>query len=445
MAEVRPFRGLRYNEGAIGDLSLVVAPPYDVIDDPARDSFYNRHPYNVIRLVLNRPKKSDANSDQPYARAGEFLERWIAQRIIIQDPAPSIYLYRQRYFIEGNYKECTGLVARVRVEEFEGGGIRPHEDIMPKPLADRTKLLERTMANLDMVQALYSDPPEKLKKPILAETERFPVAQFQTSDGIAHDVWAVSDERFVSKVTGFFRGRSLYIADGHHRYQTALEYSNRLREEGKITDEGDPRNFLLMMIVEMENPGLSLLPVHRVVLSGKGLDTGSLLERLSEWFRVSDIEVPRGSRSGQVFQLLKELGEAAGSERVFGAFVKDPDRMLMLAWRPELDVLEVVKGDYSSDYKNLDVSVLHKVVLEGLLGIPPERKAVERDLAFTKDPLEAARMVDSGEGYIAFFLNPTRVEQVRDIADHGEKMPQKSTYFHPKPCSGAVMSRITEW
>lgn len=445
MADVMPFRGLRYNEGAIGDISLVVAPPYDVIGDSARDSYYNKHPYNVIRLILNRPKKSDTSAEQPYVRAGDFLERWITQRVIIQDSSPCIYLYRQRYFIEGKYRECTGLVARVRVEDFESGAIRPHEDIMPKPLEDRTRLLEHTCANLDMVQALYSDPPERLKKPILAEMERFPAAQFQTPDGIAHDVWAVSDERFISRVTGFLGGKSLYIADGHHRYQTSLEYSKRLREQGAITRDDDPRNFLLMMIVEMENPGLSLLPVHRVVLGAAGIDTGSLLERLSQWFNILPVEVAAGARSGQVFQLLQGVAEAGVSGRCFGAFVKDPDRMLMLEWKPGIDVLEAVGGEYSSDYKNLDVSVLHRVVIEGAMGIPPERTAVEQSLSFARDPLEAARMVDAGEGSIAFFLNPTKVEQVRDVADHCEKMPQKSTYFHPKPCSGVVMSRITDW
>jgi uncharacterized protein (DUF1015 family) len=445
LAEVRPFRGLRYNQDAIGDLSLVVAPPYDVIDDSTRDSYYNRHPYNVIRLILNRPKKSDADGEQPYVRAGEFLERWIAQRIMVRDTVPSIYLYRQRYFIDGNYKECTGLVARVRVEDFESGGIRPHEDIMPKPLADRMNLLEHTMANLDMVQALYSDSPEKLKKPICSEMDRFPLAQFQTSEGIAHDVWAVTDERFVTRIAKFFEGRSLYIADGHHRYQTALEYSRRLRESGEITDENDPRNFLLMMIVEMENPGLSLLPVHRVVLPTDDFDVGRFLGILSRWFVISEVEIPRGARSGQVFHLLKELNGAAGSGRVFGAFTGQPERMMLMTWRPELEVVDAIEGEFSADYKNLDVSVLHKIVIEKVLGVSPERGAVERGLAFTRDPLEAARMVDSGEGAIAFFLNPTRVEQVREVADHGEKMPQKSTYFHPKPCSGVVMSRINEW
>jgi len=445
LAEVRPFRGLRYNQDAIGDLSLVVAPPYDVIDDKARDAYYNRHPYNVIRLILNRSKKSDADPDQPYVRAGEFLQRWIAQRVIIRDPVPGLYLYRQRYFLEGRYHECTGVIARVRVEEFEAGGIKPHEDIMPRPLADRMKLLEHTGANLDVVQALYSDPPEKLQRPILKEMERFPLAQFQTADGIAHDVWWVSDEGFVSRIARFFDGRNLYIADGHHRYQTALDYARRLRASGEITSESDPRNFLLMMIVEMENPGLSVLPVHRIVLGGEGIDAAGLLPRLSEWFTVSEVDMPAGPRSGQVFHMLKELKEAAGSGIVFGAFARDPERMLMMAWRPEQDVTRVIEGDFSDAYKHLDVTVLHKLVIEKLLGIPAERNAVERGLAFTRDPLEAARMVDSGEGAIAFYLNPTQVERVRDIADHGEKMPQKSTYFHPKPCSGVVMSKVTEW
>ncbi|MBU4193900.1 MAG: DUF1015 domain-containing protein [Actinobacteria bacterium] len=445
MADVRPFRGLRYNQEAIGDLSLVVAPPYDVIGDQERDSYYNKHPYNVVRLILNRPKKSDENADAPYLRAGQFLDRWRAQRIMIQDAAPAFYLYRQRYLLEGTYKECTGVAARVRVEEFADGGILPHEDIMPKPLEDRTKLLEYTRTHLSMVQTLYSDPEEKLKAPILSEMERFPLAQFQTLDGIAHDVWGVTDERFTRKLTTFFKKRPLYIADGHHRYQTALEYSRNLRSSGEITEDDDPRNFLLMMTVEMENPGLSLLPVHRVLVGERKVDAEALLRTLESRFTVTHIEVPRGARSGQVYHLLERIAEAGGSGVTFGAFAKDPDRFVLLSWKSSLDPLEVIEGDLSDSYKELDVTALHKVVIEGAAGIPPDRESVQRNILFTRDPIVAVRAVDSGRGSIAFFLNAPRVEQVRDVADHGERMPQKSTYFFPKPCSGVVMNDITTW
>jgi uncharacterized protein (DUF1015 family) len=443
MAEIRPFRGIRYNQEAIGDLSLAVAPIYDVIDDAARDVFYNKHPYNVIRLILNRPKKNDKDADQPYVRAGEFLDRWLAQRILIQDPVPAMYLYRQRYLFESEYKECTGLVARVRVVDFSEGVVLPHEDIMVKPLEDRMKLLEHTRTNLSTVYTLYSDPAEKLKDPILAETERFPLAQFQTADGVAHDVWGVTEEKFTKKMVKFFEGRPLYIADGHHRYQTALEYSRSLRDSGEITDDDDPRNFLMMMIVEMENPGLSVLPVHRVVLKPE-IRVEEMLKALEKWFDVAPVEVPRGARSGQVYHVLKQLSAAGASGHVYGLFLKD-GRFMLLSWKPGLGVEKEVAGDYSQAYKSLDVTVLHKVVIEKVLGIAPDRESVERNLTFAKDPMEAVRLVDSGAASLAIFINATPVEQVRRVADYGEKMPQKSTYFYPKPYSGVVMNRITEW
>jgi uncharacterized protein (DUF1015 family) len=443
MAEIRPFRGMRYNQEAIGDLSLAVAPIYDVIDDAARDAYYNKHPYNVIRLILNRPKKNDTNADQPYVRAGDFLDRWLAQRILIQDPVPAFYLYRQRYLLESEYKECTGLVARVRVVDFSEGVVLPHEDIMPKPLEDRMKLLEHTRTNLSTVYTLYSDPAEKLKDPILAETERFPLAQFQTADGVAHDVWAVSEEKFTKKMVKFFEGRPLYIADGHHRYQTALEYSRRLRESGEITDDDDPRNFLMMMIVEMENPGLSVLPVHRVVIKPE-VKVEEMLRALERWFAVAQVEVPKGARSGQVFHLLKQLGAAGASGHVYGLYLQD-GRFMLISWKQGLEVEKEIAGDYSQAFKSLDVTVLHRVVIEKVLGIAPDRQSVESNLLFAKDPLEAVRLVDSGAASLAIFMNATPVEQVRQVADHGEKMPQKSTYFHPKPFSGVVMNRINEW
>jgi len=443
MADVRPFRGIRYNREAIGDLSLVVAPPYDVIDDAQRDSYYNKHPYNVIRLILNRPKKTDESIDAPYERAGQFLDRWLAQRILIKDSVPAFYLYRQRYLQESNYKECTGIVARVKVEEFSEGNILPHEDIMPKPLSDRMKLLEHTRTNLSSIHALYSDPSEKLKDPMLSEMDRFPIAQFQTQDGVAHDVWAVSDERFIARMSSFLKKKTLYIADGHHRYQTALEYGKRLREAGHIDDEDDPRNFTMMMIVEMENPGLSVLPVHRVLLNSESFNADSLLNGIETWFTITEVEVPKGPRSGQVYHLVKQLERAGASTRAFGLFLAD-GRFLLLSWKSGLDVEKEIDGEYSSAYKKLDVTVLQRLVIEKVLHMPPDRESIQANLLFTRDPLEAVEFVDSGPGAAAFLLNATRVDEVREVADHGEKMPQKSTYFYPKPCSGVVMNRVTE-
>ena len=443
MADVRPFRGIRYNREAIGDLSLVVAPPYDVIDDAQRDSYYNKHPYNVIRLILNRPKKTDESIDAPYERAGQFLDRWLAQRILIKDSVPAFYLYRQRYLQESNYKECTGIVARVKVEEFSEGNILPHEDIMPKPLSDRMKLLEHTRTNLSSIHALYSDPSEKLKDPMLSEMDRFPIAQFQTQDGVAHDVWAVSDERFIARMSSFLKKKTLYIADGHHRYQTALEYGKRLREAGHIDEEDDPRNFTMMMIVEMENPGLSVLPVHRVLLNSESFNADSLLNGIETWFTITEVEVPKGPRSGQVYHLVKQLERAGASTRAFGLFLAD-GRFLLLSWKSGLDVEKEIDGEYSSAYKKLDVTVLQRLVIEKVLHMPPDRESIQANLLFTRDPLEAVEFVDSGPGAAAFLLNATRVDEVREVADHGEKMPQKSTYFYPKPCSGVVMNRVTE-
>jgi uncharacterized protein (DUF1015 family) len=306
-------------------------------------------------------------------------------------------------------------------------------------------LLEHTKTNLSTVHALYSDPEEKLKDPLLAEMERFPISQFQTEDGVAHDLWAVSEPKLVGKVTSFLCKLPLYIADGHHRYQTALEYSRRLESRGEITDEDDPRNFLMMMIVEMENPGLSVLPVHRVVLAGEGARIEGMMSAVEQFFEVQKLEVPRGARSGQVFHLLKEVEIAGKSTMAFAVFTSEPDCFRLFVMKPGVDAGDLVEGRFSPTYKRLDVSVLHKLVIEGAMGISPDRKSVEENLVFTKDPLEAVRLVDSGKGLAAFLMNAPRVEEVKTVADEGEKMPQKSTYFIPKPCSGVVMNRITTW
>jgi uncharacterized protein (DUF1015 family) len=201
----------------------------------------------------------------------------------------------------------------------------------------------------------------------------------------------------------------------------------------------------MMMIVEMENPGLSVLPVHRVVLSGRDLSVEHLLKNAEQWFTAREVEVPKGARSGQVFHVLRGIEDAGQDGKAFGLFLREPDRFILLSLKPGLGVQKIVEGESSPTYKNLDVTVLHRLIIEKALGIPSDRESVEQNLVFTKDALEAVRMVDSGIGMAAFLLNPTRVDQVRAVADHGEKMPQKSTYFYPKPCSGVVMNRITAW
>lgn len=445
MADVRPFRGVRYNQEAIGDISLVVAPPYDIISEKERDLYYNKHPFNVIRLILNRPKASDSSDNDRHERAGQFLERWINQRILIQESRPCLYLYRQRYLFGSDYKELTGIVARVRVEEFSDGGIRPHEEILPKTFEDRLALMKVAKTNFSLVQTLYSDPTEKLKDVILAETERFPLAQFQSIDGMAHDLWGIPDGRFIDKVNSFLQNRTLYIADGHHRYQTALEYSKMAAESEDYTGEDDPRNFIMMQIVEMENPGLSLLPVHRVVLNNAGLDADRLEEDLSRYFAIKDVEVPKGARSGQVFHLLSQMEIEGRSGRVFGAYLGGSQKFLLISWKKDEDSSVLVEGDNSRHYKDLDVTILHAVLFDKCLGISQERHFIEKNIKFIRDPIEAVKLVDDGIGPVVFFQNPVKPDQVRNIADSGEKMPQKSTYFYPKPYSGVVMNRITDW
>lgn len=443
MAEIRPFRGIRYNSEAVGDLSQVIAPIYDVIDDEARDLYYNKHPYNVIRLILNRPKAGDEGPDQPYLRARDFLDKWLDQRVLIQDDQPAFYLYRQRYQLENRTMDCTGIIARVRLTDFSEGTILPHENILPKPVEDRTRLLEFTQTNFSMIYSLFSDPQESLKDDILAEMEQFPLAQFRSVDGIEHDVWGVTGEGFIRKIESFFQDRQLYIADGHHRYTTALENAKRLRESGAIVREDDPRNYVMMMIVEMENPGLSVLPVHRVVLK-KDLDSDAILKALETWFEVILFDGEHASNAVRISALLGELEDAGVSGPQFGIYLND-GRLYRLSWKPGLDVEKEIGGEGSVDYKSLDVTVLQKLAIEKALGISPDRSSIEKNLRFTKDAPEAIGFVDRGEASMAFLLNPTRVQEVRRIADNGEKMPQKSTYFQPKPSSGVIMNRITEW
>ncbi|MBP3957483.1 DUF1015 domain-containing protein [Gemmata sp. G18] len=431
MADIRGFRGFRYDLGSVGTLSDVVAPPYDVVDPALQQKLYDSSPYNAIRLELTRDEPGDDEHTNKYTRAGNTLREWVVENAVRQDTARGLYVYEQEYTVEGQTFVRRGFLARVRLEPFGSGKIYPHEQTMSGPKEDRLKLYRATGFNLSPIFGLYPDdgtvfaPLEQLIRsapPIVARDHL----------GVINRLWTVTDSATISKVIGAMGPKPVYIADGHHRYETGLKYLEERRAVGEVADDEAAPNFCLMMLVGMSDPGLLILPTHRLV-SGLAADlTAPQLEGvLAEHFDVLE-------RTGTNAQAAWEHVLMDGSQSTF-AFGTVADGLWTVAKLRDKDVMASLAPDQSDDWRGLGVSILHKLVLDRLLrdkiGGTPVCKYVHL-------LSEATDATAKKECQLACLVPPVAMSHVEQISEHGEKMPPKSTYFYPKLLTGLVFNSL---
>jgi uncharacterized protein (DUF1015 family) len=430
VADIQPFRGLRYDPERIGDLSAVITPPYDVISPAEQHRYHNAHPHNIIRLDYGLQRAADSDEDNRYTRAAAAMGNWIDDGILIREQQPALYLVEHRFLNNGETRSRFSLFARVRLEELTGGGIRPHERTMKGPSDDRLLLLRACNANLSPIMGLFRHRREGIEKLFSGATEGEPIARATDSEGVTCSMWAISDEKAIAAARDLLADRAIYIADGHHRYSTALAYMHEQRAKHPDATGDEGYNFVMMTLTPAEDPSLAMLPTHRLV---RGLNPKLLAHVKQEWSAYFDQELhrpmatPEETVPGWTDELAREKGTT------FGLYGLDGDSLCLLRARPQmmLPVQPSVLGD-------LDVFILHQVILKQMLGIDsPETE--EQCLAYTRDGLEAIAGVDSGEYQIAFLLNPTPISSVLAVADEGVRMPQKSTYFHPKTPTGLVI------
>ena len=421
MAEVKGMKGLRFQTSKAGSIQELCCPPYDIISEEQRKAYLERNEHNVIRLEL--PK-----GDDPYGTAGRLLEEWIQQGILKREEKESLYIYEEEFTARGERKRVKGFISRVKLEEFEKGVVLPHEETLSKAKEDRFNLMKATFCNFSQIYSLYMDPEHVTLARIDQLSQGEPQAEF------THRLWVVSDPETVAAVCGDFKDRKLYIADGHHRYETALNFRNYCREQG-LAKEGDPADYIMMMLVDMEHDGLVVFPTHRLLRNLKNFDPRAAMKACEPYFRVEE--------KACVAQMEKALDEKyAKGEKAFG-FYCGGDRWTLLTLK-DLSVLDGLLPGLSEASKSLDVTVLHTLVLEKLFGIDKENMANQVNLTYTRSFPEAVESVEKGESQCAFILNPTRVAEIRDVAAAGEKMPQKSTYFYPKLITGLVMNDLED-
>ena len=427
MAVIKPFRGMRFDTEKAGELKTLCCPPYDIISEEERKEFIKQNEYNVIRLEL--PKEGE----DVYARAGKVLDMWRAKGILIHEDKPAIYIYEMEFNAYNKRRSVKGMIARVKVEEFSKGVILPHEFTLSKAKTDRFNLMKATNCNFSQIYALYMDSEHTTLKTIDEQSDFDAQYEFTDDDNITHRLWVCTDEAVIAKLIKDFADRKLYIADGHHRYETAVNYRNWCRENG-ISKEGDPQDYQMIYLVDMEPPGLIVFPTHRMVRDLESFDKNRVLKSCEEYFDIEKFT----SVGNMNTALTKQYKEG---KKAF-AFYCGKGEWYLLTLK-DLAVMDSVLPELSPASRQLDVSVLHSLVLEKTMGIDKENMANQINLTYTKFFEEAIMKVDKGEFQCSFILNPTRVTEIRDVAAAGEKMPQKSTYFYPKMITGMVMNDIS--
>jgi uncharacterized protein (DUF1015 family) len=433
MAEIRAFRAYRYDLGRVGNLSDVVAPPYDVIDPALQQALYDRSPHNVIRLILNREEPGDTDTNNRYTRAAGCLRDWQQERILLQDSARSIYVYHQDFEVEGQRFSRRGFLARVRLERFGEGKIFPHEETLPGPKADRLRLFQATAKNLSPVFGLYPDSTNAVQAQLDTVVSRTLPVEATDHLGVVSRLWPVADQHVVSTLTGLMGPKPVFIADGHHRYETALRYLEERRVAGEVRDAESAANFVLMMLVGMSDPGLIILPTHRLVSGLPNVTAESLRPVLERHFQLDTI-----GRGDQGARDTWELVQADGSQDVLG-FGTVADGVWQVARLRDREAMAGLAAEHSPAWRSLAVSVLHVLVLGKLI---PEGLGGQPVCRYVHLLREVSEDVAAQRCQLAVLVPPATMQHVEQIAGNLEKMPPKSTYFYPKLLSGLVFNSL---
>lgn len=428
MADIRPFRALRYNQNKVTALQ-VVTQPYDKISPAMQERYYAASPYNLVRIILGRGETGDNTLKNVYTRAATFSRDWRAQGVLEQDEAPSIYSYSQTFTApSGGSFERRGFIALGRVEDYSAHVVYRHEQTLAKPKADRLELLRATRTHYEQLFLLYEDAGQIDS---LLSTSEKPVIDVVDEYGVIHRVWQISDPAIIASVQNAMSDKKLVIADGHHRYETALNFRNECREASRDKNPEAPYEFVMLTFVNMNDPGLLVLPTHRVVHSLSSFSAESFLKAAGELFEVEDVAPSIGP--AEATDILREKGHTGTA-----LLAVTGDRAAVL-YSPKPAALRYM-ADLSPRQQSLDVVVLHKCLLEGVLKLSEESIRNQQNLSYVREASEAlasARGQSQGmKADVVFLMNPCPVQKVRDIAFAGEVMPQKSTDFYPKLLSG---------
>jgi uncharacterized protein (DUF1015 family) len=441
MADIQPFRAYRYDTNRVA-LKDVLTQPYDKISPEMQERYYAASPCNLITIEKGRVLPGDADGNNVYTRAAKKVDEWIAEKVLAQDATPSIYIYSQEFLVPGTHTRRVriGFIALGRVEDYDAHVVFRHERTLSAPKADRIELLRRTRVQTGQLFLLYDDP-SRLIDNLLEETARKSAPLELTDEyGVIHRLWPVADPAFVRRIQSAMQDKKLVIADGHHRYETALNYRNEGRAKAGKTDPLAAYEFAMMTFVNTHSKGLTILPTHRVVGNLASFEFEKFRKSMAPYFDWYSYPFQNPEECAAAFaEFRKDLEGESHGRRAIGVYPGGGSFFLFLL-RRDAD-LESVLPDISEGQRGLDVVLLHRLILDKGLGITAEAVAAEKNVGYEREMEAAIARVDRGEAQVAFLLNPVRVQQVADIALAGDVLPQKSTDFYPKLLSGVAIYR----
>ncbi len=438
MPEIQAFRGLRYNLAQVGSLSDCIAPPYDVVDSDLQNHLYSLSPFNFLRLELNRREDDDEDENAIYRRAARIYRSWRNEGVLQVEPDPAIYVYHQIFDMGGRTITRRGFMARVKLQRFGEGNIYPHEQTHAKAKDDRLRLTRATQANLSQIFGLYPDPKNEIQDRLESKIAGTHGIEATDHLGVLHRMWPISDVKTIHEVMAKVSDRDMFVADGHHRYETACNYRDELNLESPIPDE-HPANFVLTMLVSMSDPGLVVLPTHRLLPGVPALTTAQLHEKLSPYF---DCElIGKGPEcAGAVWAEMDRLDE----QLIMALYSRSSDEWTRIsAKQAAADRMVEIAKEHSSDWQGLGVAVLHRLVFEDILGLKDMPKPTYVHLV--KEVIDGLNgKLEGNLTYpLAALVMPATIDHIRKISLHQERMPAKSTYFYPKLVSGLVVHPLS--
>jgi len=441
MANIIPFRGIFYNQEKIRELSRVVAPPYDIISGEAQERYYEMSQYNVIRLILGKDFPGDNEANNRYTRAGQFFQRWLEEGILIRDESPSIYLLEEEYELrsdifgevetstgKGKIINRRGLIALAQLEDFSKGIVRPHEATMAEPKRDRLNLLRVCRANFSQIFTIYEDPKNRIDRLWKEKRSEAPLIDIINGENIRHRLWRVKDQKSLNWIVGGMRDRKLAIADGHHRYESALEYRNELRESNPRHTANEGYNYVMSYFVNMENIGLKIFPIHRAIRNFQGFERKRLIVGVGQYFDVKMVT--------SLKELLGQMKNEKARHRI--GMYTGGNEFYLLSLKEEVITEGFIRGR-AEIFRQLDAVILHNLIIENVLRISPESQG---SITYSEKINETVANVRDGSHCLAFFLRPIKVSEFKAIVEAGEIMPKKSTYFYPKLLSGLIINKI---
>jgi len=440
--KILPFQGYRYNQEIIGRLDDVISPPYDQFKEGLDDLLFKRHRYNMAHLIVNKETGADTEASSRYTRSRALLDSWLRQRVFLRDSEPSLYPYFQTYETDGSSKTRKGFIALGEVTDYAQKIVLPHERTLSKPKQDRLNLLRATLADTGLVFMLYSDPAGEIENLLDSATARVADMRALDLNGEENQLWRVAEASWVESIAALMADRQVIIADGHHRYEVARLFSQETATKAAANSCWNLYRYKLMSFVRLESEGITIFPIHRLLHSLKEFDGTALLRRMTEHFVVEEYPVAATDKLTTLDFLMQssKRQQQAGSN-TFVLYLPSLQKFALIKLRSGTADKLVWPAEKSVAWRKLDVSVLHVAILGRLLGIGEQQLAEQTNLEYVSHHADAVKLADAKQYQCAVLMNPTPIEQVKEVVEAGDILPQKSTHFHPKLMEGLVFAR----